>query len=233
MGILFPPFNKNYKRIISVVPSQTELLYSLKLYKEVIGITKFCVHPDAWFRNKQRVGGTKNLNIELIKSLQPNLIIANKEENTQSDIETLSQQFEVYLSDIKNLDDALAMITDVGTLTNKIIEAEIITSEIKECFKKITKSSEKKNAAYVIWKDPYMIAGGDTFINDMMERCGFDNVFKSQTRYPSVTVEDIKNSNCELLLLSSEPYPFADKHIEQLSKLLPSVKVILGKWRIF
>ena len=84
------------KRIISVVPSQTELLFDLALNDKVIGITKFCIHPKEWFRNKVRVGGTKNLNLAKIAALKPDLIIANKEENTQSEIEELQKHYKHY-----------------------------------------------------------------------------------------------------------------------------------------
>ena len=106
-------------RIISVVPSITELLFDLGLRDEVVGITKFCVHPEEWFRSKTRVGGTKKLKIDLIKSLQPDLIIANKEENTRSDIDALTEFSQVYISDIKTIDDAYKMIAAGGGLANK------------------------------------------------------------------------------------------------------------------
>src|SRR5688572_27589550 len=103
------------RRIVSVVPSQTELLHYLGLEQEVVGITKFCTHPDVWFRSKTRVGGTKNLNIETIRRLEPDLIIANREENVKEQVEALSQHFPVWISDINNLDDACSMIATVGS----------------------------------------------------------------------------------------------------------------------
>src|SRR5438067_1678980 len=121
--------NSTPKRIISLVPSQTELLSDLGLEKEVIGITKFCIHPDRWFRTKTRVGGTKKLNTESIRSLKPDLIIGNKEENEQSQIEQLQKEFPVWMSDIRNLDDALEMITEVGTLVDKGDESIKIKKE--------------------------------------------------------------------------------------------------------
>ena len=100
------------KRIISIVPSQTELLFDLGLSDEVIGITKFCVHPEEWFRKKTRVGGTKQLNMETIRSLQPDLIVANKEENEQVQVEDIAKEFPVWISDIKTLSDAKRMILE-------------------------------------------------------------------------------------------------------------------------
>src|SRR5438045_6010203 len=112
-------FQHPTKKIISLIPSQTELLSYLGLEKEVIGITKFCVHPKEWFTIKTRVGGTKNLNIDLIKNLQPDLIIANKEENVKEQIEELAIDFNIWVTDVNTLKDALGMIKDVGELTNK------------------------------------------------------------------------------------------------------------------
>lgn len=107
------------KRIISVVPSQTELLHSLGMEEEVIGITKFCVHPQQWFRIKIRIGGTKQLDIGKIKNLQPDLIIANKEENTRDQIEKLAIHFPVWISDVNTLEDALSMIYSIGNMLDK------------------------------------------------------------------------------------------------------------------
>ncbi|MBS1497266.1 MAG: ABC transporter substrate-binding protein, partial [Bacteroidetes bacterium] len=103
-------FNKQTLRIISLVPSQTELLYHLGLEEEVAGITKFCIHPDAWHKAKPRIGGTKNINISKIKNLSPTLIIANKEENVKEQITLLAHEYDVWVTDVNNLQDALQMI---------------------------------------------------------------------------------------------------------------------------
>jgi ABC-type Fe3+-hydroxamate transport system substrate-binding protein len=225
--------SRAYNKIISIVPSQTELLYSLGLDKEVIGITKFCIHPEEWFKTKTRVGGTKKLNIELIRKLQPDLIIANKEENVKEQVETLSDEFDVYLSDINNLEDSLKMIADVGALVNKQEEAKEIIEHIKEGFSSLKHPQREIKTCYLIWKDPYMTIGSDTFINDMMKRCGLKNIFSDKKRYPEVTLQDIKDSGCELVLLSSEPYPFKEKHIKELEESLPGMKILLADGEMF
>jgi ABC-type Fe3+-hydroxamate transport system substrate-binding protein len=224
----FPP-----KRIVSLVPSQTELLYSLGLEDEVIGITKFCIRPEKWFKVKQRIGGTKTVNIEKVKSLQPDLIIANKEENVQEQIEALQHIAPVWTSDIQTLDDALDMIQSVGKLVNKTSEANKIAAEITNRFKQIPTLKSKLRTGYLIWKDPYMAAGSDTFINDLMSYCGFDNVFNNYKRYPEITIEQLGKLECELLLLSSEPYPFKEKHTEELQQLLPNTKIVLTDGEMF
>lgn len=222
------------KRIISLVPSQTELLFDLGLDKEVVGITKFCIHPDSWFRSKSRVGGTKTLNIAKIKELLPDLIIANKEENTKEEIEALQQFFPVYTSNISNLKDSLEMIQVIGKITNTEKRAEIITSKIQDEFKTLNKNpSTQKSVLYLIWKDPYMSIGNDSFIHDMLSRCGWKNVFSNQNRYPVITKEEIKEIQPELILLSSEPYPFKEKNAKEMKQISPSSNIILVDGELF
>jgi len=220
-------------RIISLVPSQTELLYDLGLDTEVIGITKFCVHPDKWFRTKTKVGGTKQLHIEKIKKLKPDLIIANKEENVKKQIEELEKHFPVWISDVNNLNDALYMIEAVGQIVSKKNEAEFLIKKIESAFSELKAPNIKLQTCYLIWKDPYMTVGGDTFINNMMEHAGFKNLLENKTRYPEVTIAELQTANCQLLLLSSEPYPFAQKHIDELHTQLPNTKIILVDGEMF
>lgn len=220
------------KRIVSLVPSQTELLYDLGLEETVVGITKFCVHPREWKRIKAIIGGTKNIHPGKIKALQPDLIIANKEENVKEQVEALSIDHNVYVTDISTLEDSLKMISDIGLLTYTPGKAGIIINTIKEGFNSIIPLKNKR-AAYFIWRNPYMTIGGDTFINDMLARCGFENVYVSQTRYPAVDINELKEKQCDLLFLSSEPYPFKQKHIDELQELLPGTKILLVDGEMF
>ena len=153
------------KRIVSLVPSQTELLYDLDLEEEVIGITRFCIHPEEWFRFKTRVGGTKQLHIEKIKELQPDLVLANKEENDRKQIEELEKDFPVWISDVNNLAGALQMIRSVGEITNRSPKAKQIADQIKKNFSQISTTVSLLPCCYLIWKDPYMTIGVDTCIN--------------------------------------------------------------------
>ncbi|MBS1773668.1 MAG: ABC transporter substrate-binding protein [Bacteroidetes bacterium] len=224
----FPP-----KRIVSVVPSQTELLYDLGLDEEVVGITKFCVHPEEWFRNKTRVGGTKKLNIEKIRELQPDLIIANKEENEREQIEELAKEFPVWISDIQNIPQALQMIQVVGLLTDKEAKANEIVDEIVIGFTNLHKATQPKRVVYFIWYNPWMSVGGDTFISNMIQTIGWQNVLKAESRYPEISLEQLKAYNPELVLLSSEPYPFKEKHIEEIKAVLPDADVKLVDGEMF
>jgi len=221
------------KRIISLVPSQTELLFDLGLKDEVVGITKFCVHPESWFRKKTRVGGTKQLDLKKIKELKPDLIIANKEENVREQIEELDKDFPVWISNINSLDDAIEMIESLGEITNKQLKAKEISNGVKENFSLLPVQNRPQPTCYLIWQNPMMTVGGDTFISNMMNRAGFQNIFENQTRYPEITIEQLKAQNCKLLLLSSEPFPFKQKHIDQLRPLLPNIKIILVDGEMF
>ncbi len=230
----FPP-----KRIISLVPSQTELLYDLGLCDEVVGITKFCIHPNEWFHNKTRIGGTKKIDLEKIKQLNPDLIIGNKEENEKGQIEQLMKDHKVWMSDIYTLKDALNMIVQVGTLAGKPQEAVNLKLQIESQFYDLNVQNStlnsKLNVAYFIWRKPYMVAGGNTFINDMLGRCGFNNVFASSNsmRYPEVSEQQIAEIKPEVILLSSEPYPFKEKHIEELRSVCPEAKIIIVDGELF
>ena len=216
------------KRIISLVPSQTELLYDLGLDKEVIGITKFCIHPTDWFKSKQRVGGTKTVSLEKIVALNPDFIIANKEENTESEIKALQKLYPVYTSDISNLSKSLQMIQEIGTVTGKEVEATKMVESIQQRFETLIPFSAKKNKAlYLIWKDPYMSINQDTFINDMIIRSGFQNVIETDNLYPIISEEQIEALSPDFVFLSSEPYPFKEMHVLDFQKKFPNTKIVL------
>ena len=227
----FPP-----QRIISIVPSQTELLFELGLSTEIVGITKFCVHPEKEFKLKAKVGGTKILNVEVIRSLNPDLIIGNKEENTKEDIELLMKEFPVWMSDIHNLEDAMLAISSIGDVVDRQPEAAYLNHLINAGFTDLQTLALQlgidKKVAYLIWKDPYMLAGRDTFINDILMKIGLTNVIK-EVRYPSMAMEQLVYLKPELIFLSSEPYPFREKHIEAIRSVIPSAKIMLVDGEMF
>jgi len=219
------------KRIVSLVPSQTEFLYDIGLENEVVGITKFCIHPNVWFKSKTRVGGTKTVDFDKIKALKPDLIIANKEENTQTEIEALQKLYTVYVSDIFTLEDNYKMMSDIGELTNKQAKANIVISKIKSNFKDLIQINKK--VLYLIWREPYMLAGQDTFINHILNKCGFINAFTvDKSRYNEITTQQISELEVDYIFLSSEPYPFKQKHIEELQQFTKA-KILLVDGEMF
>jgi ABC-type Fe3+-hydroxamate transport system substrate-binding protein len=219
------------KRIISLVPSQTELLFDLGLDEEVIGITKFCIHPADKFMSKTKVGGTKKLNLEKLRSLNPDLIIGNKEENEQSQIQELMKEFPVWMSDIFTLEDALEMIEEVGILTQRTEKAEMITLNIKNRFANLHSiGAGNLKVAYFIWKDPYMLAGKNTFIDNILAKAGFVNSL-ALDRYPELSMNQLKDISPDVIFLSSEPYPFKVKHVQEMKALFPNseIKIVDGE----
>lgn len=220
------------RRIVSLVPSQTEFLFDLGLNDRIVGVTKFCIHPAEKVKNITKIGGTKQLDISAIHNLQPDLIIANKEENEQNQINELMRYYPVWISDIKDLATALDMIIKLGEITGKLNEAHQIATVIEKRFTDLKSAINHISVAYLIWRKPYMAAGQDTFINSMLKLCGFQNVIKIN-RYPELTIEQLKAANPQVLLLSSEPYPFTQKHIDEFAARLPDAKILAVDGELF
>ncbi|MBK8546767.1 MAG: ABC transporter substrate-binding protein [Saprospiraceae bacterium] len=217
-------------KIVCLVPSLTELLLDGGLLGQVVGRTKFCVHPKKLIKTIPVVGGTKNVNTQKLFSLQPDLVIANKEENTQSDIEVISQYVPVYLTDIKTLDDIIVCIKELMVYISEFKGADIV-NEIKGLSIDGIFSSEK--VAYLIWNDPIMVVGNDTFIHYLLTKAGLKNVFSEINRYPEVSQRDLIDKNPDYLFLSSEPYPFKAGHLKHYEEILPHTKVILVDGEMF
>lgn len=221
-------------RIVSLVPSQTELLHDLGLGERVVGITRFCVHPKEWHRSKPRVGGTKQVDLDRLRALAPDLIIGNKEENSRADIAHLDRAYPVWISDVRDLASALDMVRRVGGLTGTVSRAEELAARIAEGFRGLVPLREPRSVAYLIWRGPWMAAGKDTFINDMLRRSGLVNVFADRPeRYPAITPAELAASDADVVLLSSEPYPFREKHIAEVNMLLPGAPVRLVDGELF
>lgn len=219
-------------RIISLVPSQTELLADLSLDHRIVGITKFCVHPESWIKTKAIVGGTKKFNFDVIDSLSPDLIIGNKEENYLEGIDQLKSKYPVWMSDIVTIEDSLTMIQQVGELTDTTQQAFDISAQIRKSFSGIEKLPPLRTL-YLIWRGPWMGAAAGTFIHELMSLAGFQNCFSNHSRYPELTQEDIVALNPELILLSSEPYPFQRMHMEEMQALCPNAKIKLVDGEMF
>jgi len=224
------------QRIISLVPSQTELLHYWGLEDRVVGITKFCVHPEEWYRSKTRIGGTKTVNFDKIKDLKPDLIIGNKEENTQEEIDELGQNYPVWMSDMQSLEDVWSMMTMLGELLGVAKVSNQLIEQLKGDFlhlEAVFLKQEKIKVAYFIWQSPHMVAAANTFIDTLLQKSGFKNVFGDLERYPEVSLEMLENTEIDAILLSSEPYPFKNKHIEWFQNTCPNSKVVLVDGELF
>ncbi|MFD1142939.1 ABC transporter substrate-binding protein [Larkinella insperata] len=223
------------QRIVSVVPSQTELLFDLGLDQAIVGVTKFCIHPAEKVKGKTVVGGTKTLHLDRIHDLKPDLILANKEENTREQIEELQRHYPVHVTDMHTVADALAMIREVGALVGRGPQAGQMAERIAASFQRLRAAVRDSGplVAYFIWRKPYMVAAHGTFIHSMLEMAGFRNALADQTRYPELTVADLQLARPDLIFLSSEPYPFAEKHRIELQRICPTARVLLVDGEMF
>lgn len=216
-------------RIISLVPSITEALFDFGLnHNQIVGRTKFCIHPAEKVAEVPVIGGTKNLHLEKISRLSPELIIANKEENEKLQVEELAKQFDVWVTDIANLDDNRKFLQELGDRLNRPQQASFFINEIEQA---VPQQKMTKKAAYLIWQKPYMTIGQDTFIHDVMSKVGLINIFGTEKRYPEITTEDLREA--EVILLSSEPFPFKTKHVQELQDIFPEKQILLADGEAF
>jgi len=222
------------QRIVSLVPSQTEFLCDLGLEKNIVGITKFCIHPTSCYKTKVRVGGTKNFSLESIRLLNPDIIIANKEENDEEKILKLKSYYPVWISDVRTLDQAIDMMQRLGKVFKKEDKAQEIIRKITLNFSNLQPLNRTLRVAYFIWRNPYMTINSDTFIHDMIRLCGFENCFAHEkARYPQVTEAMLKAADPEVIFLSSEPYPFKEKHFEEIRMVCPKARIFLVNGEMF
>jgi ABC-type Fe3+-hydroxamate transport system substrate-binding protein len=231
-------FEKMPKRIISLVPSQTQTLYDLGLEDEIVGITKFCIHPYHFKSTKTKIGGTKKVHTEKIKSLQPDIIIANKEENTLEIVNELKEICPVWVTNVETLEDNTQMIKDFGLLFNKRIEAQKWNDKIKfalDNFKLYIKDKSSYRTAYFIWREPYMVAGAQTYIDELLKLNKFKNIYADKAeRYPEINLEDImREGDPQLVLLSSEPYPFKEEHAFEIGRFTHHGKTVFVDGEMF
>lgn len=213
------------QRIVSLVPSQTELLFDLGIGGRVAGVTKFCVHPAEARADRPRVGGTKSPDIGRIRALAPDLVLANREENRAEDIAAIREFAPVYVTDVNTLPQALSMVRAVGFAVGAEARAAHMAADIERAFAELPRRDGLR-CAYLIWRKPWMAAGGGTFIGDLLSRLGLNNVFDERPRYPQLTAADLAAAAPDLLLLSSEPYPFKPAHAAELAAVLPQARIV-------
>ncbi|MFJ7827396.1 ABC transporter substrate-binding protein [Psychrobacillus sp. NPDC096623] len=224
---------KSPKRIISICPAITETLFSLGLEKEVIGRTKYCIFPKGAVDLVSIVGGTKEVNLEKVKELQPDLIFAEKEENTEAMVLALEKIAPVFVLEVKSIKDAYRFITTLGEVTATTENASLLLTSCQKSFQSI-EGKENSKAAYVIWRKPYMVVGGSTYINDVLHKMGFQNPFTDEeSRYPALTKEQLADAKLDKLFLASEPFPFQQKHLAEFQSFLPNTEIVLVDGEMF
>ncbi len=215
------------QRIVSLCPSITETLFSLSLDNQIAGVTRYCLHPEDKVSDKPRVGGTKRLNFDAIDELKPDLIIAEKEENNREDVERLAELYPVYVTEVRDLQGAHEMVRNLGSVCGRERQAIRLSDDIQAAWSAIPVLDRPLKIAYLIWRKPFMAAGQDTYIDAVLQRLGLVNVFADVERYPEFTLEHLKELQPDVVFLSSEPYPFSEKHQEEVELALPFAEVLL------
>jgi ABC-type Fe3+-hydroxamate transport system substrate-binding protein len=216
------------QRIVSLVPSLTETLCSIGGRERLVGCTAFCVHPDGLLKDSRicKVGGTKTVLRDKLLALNPDLILMNLEENTLEDIAFFRDRVECYIDGTKTLEDGLQSIVHLGALIGAAAKAQELYAQGCEALAKVSDSQDRAQKEgrsaptvfYAIWREPWMTINRDTFIRDMLTRCGARNVFDDHAkRYPEVSWDDIHAAQPDIVWLSSEPYRFKEKHLAEWS----------------
>tara|TARA_R110001592_G_scaffold363109_3_gene680510 strand:+ start:9942 stop:10706 length:765 start_codon:yes stop_codon:yes gene_type:complete len=215
-------------KIVSLVPSITELLCHLGFSKNIVACTKFCEHPESLKSNIKQIGGTKNPRTDDILALEPDIVFANKEENRKEDVLALSTALDVHVSDINSVSDFSDFVTEIGQILAIDNTASAFNAQLDTLLQSI-KNLPTKNVIYLIWKKPYMAAGKGTYIDSVLEACGLNNLI-TQERYPELSIEEIKERHPECILLSSEPYPFNKQDIQEMkNETVTDVKLVDGE----
>ncbi|WP_119069565.1 helical backbone metal receptor [Rubrobacter indicoceani] len=198
------------KRIISLVPSLTEALFAFGAGEKVIGRTRYCTLPPRLVRRAEIVGGTKKVDFEAALSLEPDFVVAVREENTKSDVERFCEAgVEVFVGEPQTVSGTLSMLRELAEAVGAADTSSIERAE--RVLERLGADGPERPARVFapIWKNPYMSPGGDTYVSDVVEACGGANVFAGRTRYPEVTASEIEDAQPEVMLLPSEPYEFS------------------------
>ena len=217
--------------IVCLVPSLTELLFDIGLGDRLAGRTRFCIHPEDKVERVPIVGGTKNPRLDSIFEINPDLVIANREENRKEDVDELAGSLDVMVTDISSVEDALLTIYDIGKRCGVADKAENLINKIRSELDDIP-DEPSQSVAYFIWRDPWMTVGNDTYIHSVLTHWNFENVYAGQVRYPQTTLKELGRKSPDLVLLSSEPYPFKEKHREDVEQACPGARVLMvdGEW---
>ncbi len=202
-------FNNSPKRIISLVPSITQSLYYFGLNENIKGITDYCP-KDVTEEYIEKVGGVKNPDINKILSLNPDIIFVNIEENRKKDAIILSEKTKVFVTNIKNINNVKTFLNNIGIIFNKKELSKIITQKINKAEKKVSRKTKSFNFLYLVWKDPYMVAGNDTYISNLIELVGGNNIFtkKDNLDYYEIKIDEILQKKTDIIFLPNEPYNF-------------------------
>lgn len=221
-------------RVVSLCPSLTELVFDLGRGADLVGRTRFCIHPAEGVESVERVGGTKNPRIDRIVTLQPDLVLMNEEENRREDADALAAAgLNVHTSMPRTAGETAGMVRSIANALDAREAGEAIAADIERRAARVSAAALGRPSvpyAYLIWRDPWMSVNNDTFIAELLGMAGGRNVFADRPdRYPTVSLDEIKEANPAAVLLSSEPFPFAARHVDELAAALdwPASRFVL------
>lgn len=220
------PEGPSPRRIVSLVPSLSESLFSLGLGERVVGVTDWCVHPAAAVEPLPKVGGTKDPDIDAIARLTPDLVIANHEENTERTVRHLRERgltvWVTYPQTVREGAEVLEALAGLGA--SPAVREEIcsgVWTAVREA--EANPPAHPTRVFCPIWRDPWMAVGSDTYADGLLRLCGGTNVFAStdgnDRRYPKVSLDDVAAAQPEVILLPDEPYAFAAADAAELAGL--------------
>ena len=219
------------QRIVSLIPSTTELLCDLGLADRLVGVTAYCVEPREVVRSKTRVGGEKDPDLERIRSLAPDLVVANVEENVQAHVETLREWgIRVWVTYPRAVADSLRMIRELGEVTGASAPATALLHQLEPLVARARAAAAARPSVpvfYAIWRSPYMTIGADTYLSDVLATCGAANVFGDRPeRYPAVTLDEVAARRPSVILLPDEPFRFRRGHLKDFDPYtdIPAVR---------
>ena len=218
-------------RIVSLIPSVTELLFALGLEERIAGVTIFCSEPRDRVSKKAKVGREKDPDPARIQALAPDLVIANIEENRRDVVDALrAAGVPVWVTFPRTVAQGIALVRELGDLTDTAPVARALAESLEAAHARVTARIGGRARARVfcpIWRGPYMTINGDTYVNDVLWTCGGENVFaRSADRYPTITLEDVRAAGPDVILLPDEPYRFRAAHLADFTPLtdVPAVR---------
>ena len=217
-------------RIVSLVPSTSATLAYAGLSSSIVGCTNFCVDPTNLHRSAQIVGGTKDPDVTAVLDLKPDIVFMNEEENRREDYEALAQHVPVHISCPKKPADVIGFYRDMnetlgGGQSQLLNWAEDLQRLLVNC--RSESGKVKESCIYMIWKNPYMGVGADTFIDAMLDLFGYDNLLRLfPDRYPSLSTAELNSISPQTVFLASEPYPFRKRDCTAIEQLFPDAQIL-------
>ena len=220
-------------RIVSLVPSLTEALATISLGPALVGVTRYCAEPAELVTRLRKVGGTKDPGLDLIRSLEPEIVVANEEENRREDVEALEAAgLQVWVGTARSVLAAVEELDRLATLLGAARSAARLLTRARDAIaaqEQLNTERPRVSVFCPIWRNPYMAVGGDTYAGNLLRFCGAVNGFETHrtgNRYPQVTLDDIRAADPAVILLPDEPFRFRERHRQEVMETLPQVRAV-------